>query len=282
MPDNLFVNINGQVTSSSQAVLTADNRSFRYGDGIFETIRFANGKIQFLKRHVARLLNSLSILRIDAPENYTEEYFRAEIDKLIEKNKVEKGARIRLTIFRKEGGYYTSHIDEPSFLIECEPIPESHYNLNAKGYSIDIFPDYKKPINKLSNIKSNNALLHVLAGVYRKQNDLDDCIILNQNFGIAEGISANLFAVKNGVLYTPPITDGCVDGIMRRHIIEVARFHRISVYEVSLQMNVLLNSDELFLTNVISGVRWIGAYKAKRFYNNMAKHIIDKLNESLE
>ena len=282
MADNLFVNINGNVLSSSNAVLSSDNRSFRYGDGIFETIRFANGKIQFLKKHLKRIHSSLEILKIDCPDNYTEEYFREQIQKLVAANKVEKGARIRLTIFRKEGGYYTPHIDEPGYLIECEPIDEAYYNLNSKGYSIDIFPDYKKPINKLSNIKSNNALLHVLAGVYRKQNDLDDCVILNQNFGIAEGISANLFAVKNGVLYTPPIADGCVDGIMRRHIIEVARYHRISVYEVSLQMNVLLNSDELFLTNVISGVRWIGAYKAKRFYNNMAKLIIDKLNESLE
>lgn len=282
MADNLFVNINGNIQSSASAVLSADNRSFRYGDGIFETIRFANGKVQFLAKHVNRMRTSLEILKIDCPEGYTEAYFRAEINKLVEKNKVEKGARIRLTVFRKEGGYYTPHIDEPHFLIECEPIEESFYNLNPKGYSIDIFPDYKKPINKLSNVKSNNALLHVLAGVYRKQNDLDDCIILNQNFGIAEGISSNIFAVKNGVLYTPPIVDGCVDGIMRRHIIEVARAHRISVYEVSLQMNVLLNSDELFLTNVISGVRWVGAYKAKRFYNNMAKLIIDKLNESLE
>jgi branched-chain amino acid aminotransferase len=282
MADNLFVNVNGNVLSSDSAVLSADNRSFRYGDGIFETIRFANGKVQFLGRHVQRIHDSLAILRIDVPSHYTEDYFRSEISKLVGSNKVEKGARIRLTIFRKEGGYYTPHIDEPNFLIECEPIEEAHYNLNPKGYSIDIYPDYKKPINKLSNVKSNNALMNVLAGVYRKQNDLDDCVILNQNFGIAECISSNIFAVKNGVLYTPPIMDGCVDGIMRKHLIEVARSHRISVYEVSLQMNVLLNSDEIFLTNVISGVRWVGAYKAKRFYNNMAKLIIDKLNESLD
>jgi aminodeoxychorismate lyase len=282
MADNLFVNVNGNVLSSASAVLSADNRSFRYGDGIFETIRFANGRIQFLDKHVKRMHDSLSILKIDAPSGFTEDYFRTEIAKLVTSNKVEKGARVRLTVFRKEGGYYTPHIDEPSFLIECEPIEEAFYNLNPKGYSIDIYPDYKKPINKLSNVKSNNALMNVLAGVYRKQNDLDDCVILNQNFGIAECISSNIFAVKNGVLYTPPIMDGCVDGIMRKHIIEVARTNRISVYEVSLQMNVLLNSDEIFLTNVISGVRWVGAYKAKRFYNNMAKLIIDKLNESLE
>jgi aminodeoxychorismate lyase len=282
MADNLFVNVNGNVLSSAQAVLSADNRSFRYGDGIFETIRFANGKIQFLNKHLHRIHESLAILKIDIPSNYTEEYFRTEITRLVTQNKVEKGARIRLTIFRKEGGYYTPHIDEPSFMIECEPIEEAFYNLNPKGYSIDIYPDYKKSINKLSSVKSNNALLNVLAGVYRKQNDLDDCVILNQNFGIAECISSNIFAVKNGVLYTPPIMDGCVDGIMRKHLIEVAKANRISVYEVSLQMNVLLNSDEIFLTNVISGVRWVGAYKAKRFYNNMAKLIIDKLNESLE
>jgi branched-chain amino acid aminotransferase len=278
----LYINHNGEITAAANAVITADNRSFRYGDGIFETIRYANGKAQLLNRHIERLHQSMEILRIEIPKNYTADFFRKEIEKLTQKNKVEKGARVRLTVYRKEGGYYTSLVDEPLFLIECEPIDESVYNLNAKGYAIDIFQDYKKPINRLSNIKSNNALIYILAAAYKKANDLDDCIILNQNLQIIESISSNIFAVKNGVLYTPPIIDGCVEGVMRQRVIEVAKANRISVYEVNLQMNVLLHSDEIFLTNAISGVRWVGSYRAKIFGNQMAKAIIDKLNESLE
>ena len=281
MSAELFLNINGEIKASGIPVIYADNRSFRYGDGIFETIRFANGKIQFLDLHLKRMRSSMQVLKMDFPEHYTEEYFRAEITKLIKENKVDKGARIRLTVFRKEGGYYTPIFDEPNYIIECEPIEEAHYNLNAKGLNVDIFSDYKKPISKLSNIKSNNSLLYILASVFKKQNDLDDCIILNQNLSIAETITSNFFAVKNGVLYTPPISEGCVDGVMRKQIIQVARNNRISVYEVPLQMSVLLNSNELLLTNAISGIRWIDTYKAKKFLNNMAQHLVEKLNESL-
>jgi branched-chain amino acid aminotransferase len=281
MSQSLFVSLNGEILPANQPLFAASNRSFRYGDGLFETIRFANSKVQFLEKHMARLTSSMELLKINKPAHYTEDFFRKEITGLIEKNQVSRGARIRLTVYRKDGGFYTPECEDPLYIIECEPIEESHYNLNARGHAVDIYPDYKKQIHRLSNIKCNSSLMHVLAAVYKKQNELDDCIILNQNFSIAEAISSNIFAVKNGVLYTPPIVDGCVEGIMRNHIIDVARKHRISVYEVSLAMNVLLNSDELFLTNVINGICWVSGYKTKRFYNTMSKMLVEKLNESL-
>ncbi|MCC7301957.1 MAG: aminotransferase class IV family protein [Bacteroidia bacterium] len=276
------VNYNGNLLSADSPVLRADNRSFRYGDGVFETIRHANGKPQFLAHHVARLKSSLEVLHISFPPALEESSLRSMIVELSARNAVERGGRIRLTVFRKEGGYYTPDSNEGCFLLECDPIDESNYNLNPAGLVVDIFPDFKKQVNKLSSIKSNNAQVPVLAALYKKQNELDDCIILNSNFSIAEAINANVFAVKNGVLYTPPIADGCVDGIMRKQVIHVAKQNRISVYEVSLAMNVLLNSDELFLTNVVSGISWISAYKAKRFTNTMSKMLVEKLNESLE
>lgn len=282
MASVLHVNFNGTLVPASEPVLKADNRSFRYGDGVFETIRHANGKPQFLAHHVERLRNSLEVLNIRFPEALQVNPLLKMLGELAAKNGIDRGGRMRLTVFRQDGGYYTPETNEAGFLIECDPIDESLYNLNAAGLVVDIFPDYKKPVNRLSNIKSNNAQLPVLAAIYKKENELDDCIILNTNFSIAEAINANVFAVKNGVLYTPPVVDGCVDGIMRKQIIHVARQNRISVYEVSLAMNVLLNSDELFLTNVVSGLSWISAYKAKRFTNTMSKQLVDKLNESLE
>ncbi len=282
MSSGLFVNLNGTILPATEPLFLPDNRSFRYGDGIFETIRYAQGKVQFLPHHIERLKSSLEVLHINYPAQFTLEFLRSSMEDLIKRNNVTKGARIRLTVYRKEGGYYTPASNEARWLMECDPIDESLYNLNAAGLVIDIFPDYKKQINKLSSIKSNNGQLSVLAAIYKQQNELDDCIILNTGFSIAEATSANVFAVKNGVLYTPPIVDGCVDGIMRKQVIAVARQNRISVYEVSLAMNVLLNSDELFLTNVVSGLSWISAYKAKRFTNTMSKQLVEKLNESLE
>ncbi len=282
MPVENFLNFNGNLFPDTENIFGPANRSFRYGDGVFETLRYANGKVQFLNDHYARLVEGMKALRLLPPAEFSVAYFKEKIEELIVRNGITRGARIRLTVFRKDGGYYTPVTNEVSWLIECYPIDESMYNLNAKGLTVDIYPDYKKPIHKLSSIKSNSSQLYVLAAVYKKENNLDDCIILNTNFSIAEGISSNIFAVKNGVLYTPPIADGCVNGIMRSKIIDVARKNRISVYEVSLAMNVLLNSDELFLTNVVSGISWISTYKTKEFGNTLAQQLVESLNENLD
>lgn len=282
MLDTFYVDINGTVIESQEAFLSLNNRSFRYGDGVFETIRYANGKIQLLDKHIERLKQAMKLLGFEKNTRLTENNLRQQILKLIEKNKIEdRGARIRLTVYRKDGGFYTPVSNECEFVIECAPLDNASYALNKNGLTIDIFQEYRKSIDKLSNMKSCNALLYVLASVFAKNNQLDDAIMLNKNLTITESSNANIFAVKNGVLYTPPLSDGCIDGVMRSHIIELARRQKISVYEVSLAMNVLLNSDELFLTNAISGIKWIGAYKTKRFYNNMSKILIEKLNETI-
>ncbi len=281
MSDNLFISHNGELLPAAAPRITAGNRSFRYGDGLFETIRIARGSIQFLNHHVQRLIISMRTLKLDVPSNFTENYFRERITELAQKNNVSKGARVRLTVFRNEGGFYTPRVNSCSYVIECEPIEDELYTLNLKGYTVEIFQEHRKQINKLANLKTNNALLNVLAGVHRLHNNLDDCIILNQNMNIVESISSNIFAAKGGVLYTPHLTEGCVDGIMRRVIIDVAKQNRIAVYEISVAQNVLLASDELFLTNAISGIRWVAAYKSKRFSNEMSKLLLAKLNENL-
>jgi branched-chain amino acid aminotransferase len=118
-----------------------------------------------------------------------------------------------------------------------------------------------------------------MAGIFKMQHGLDECILVNDKGAITEAISSNIFAVKNGVLYTSPISDGCIDGVMRKKIIEIAEANRIAVYELSIMQNVLLGADELFLTNAINGIRWVVAYKQKRYFNNTAKKLLEKLNE---
>lgn len=274
-----FINHNGVICSDSSPVVTIHNRSFRYGDGLFESIRIANHHPQFLKEHLMRLNTGLQLLKMKAPVLLTEDFLSDAIKEIAKKNNVGPGARVRLTVYRKDGGLYTPETDETEFLIEAETLEDGHYVLNSKGYSIDLYSELKKQQNVLSNIKSANSLLYVMASINRKLLGLDECLLLNDKHYIIEGISSNIFAVKNGVLYTPPISDGCVEGVMRKKIIEVAQANRIAVYEISIMQNVLLGADELFLTNAVHGIRWIVAYKQKRYFNNTSKKLIDKLNE---
>jgi len=274
-----FIYLDGKYIPESDPVFHIQNRAFRYGDSIFETMRIVNGRLCFWPDHFKRLKKGAALLGYEIDEQFSEENISDAIRTLFDKNEIKSDARVRLTVFRKDGGYYSPETNNISMALEVEPMTEEGYALNVKGLTVDIFSDYKKIRNSLSAIKNGNSIIYVLAGVYKTKNNLDDCILVNDNGNIIEAINSNIFAVKNGVLYTPPIEDGCVNGVMRSQVLKIAEQSRIAVYEIELKMNVLLNSDEVFFTNAVSGIRWVGAYKAKRYFNNSAKFFIEKLNQ---
>ena len=141
-----------------------------------------------------------------------------------------------------------------------------------------MYSDYKKSCQQLSNIKSGNALIYVLAGLYAKKNHFDDCLILNEHGRIAEAISSNVFIVKGETLYTPPLSEGCVDGVMRKVVIEKANENNIHVNEKAITQNEIQNADEVFLTNAINGITSIKLFQSKTFSTNFTsklKSIID-------
>ncbi|MBA3970673.1 MAG: aminotransferase class IV [Bacteroidetes bacterium] len=274
-----YVNHNGKFVLADEPVLAVNNRSFRYGDALFETIRVANYNPQFLKDHLERLYNGMKVLKMEMNPLFSEVFFEHAILELAQKNDIASDARVRLTVYRNAGGFYTPSTNDVSFVVEAYPMEEKGYILNSKGYTVDLFTEFKKAQNVLSSIKSANSAIYVMAGIHKIQNELDECLLLNDKHHIIEGISSNLFAVKNGVLYTPPVADGCVNGVMRKKIIEIAQANKIAVYEISVMQNVLLGADELFLTNTINGIRWVVAYKQKRYFNDTAKKLTDILNE---
>jgi branched-chain amino acid aminotransferase len=275
----LYINHNGIFMEADKPVIKVSNRSFRYGDALFETIRIANKKPMFVKEHFQRLQKGVYVLKMQLNPNFNETFLEKIILELAEKNAIQSDARCRLTIYRNDGGMYAPEENTASFILEINPLEEQNYLLNSKGYAIDLFNDFRKPQNALSSIKSANSIVYVMAGIHKKQQQLDECILLNDKSHIIETISSNIFAVKNGVLYTPPVSDGCVDGVMRKKIIEIAQTNKIAVYEISIMQNVLLGADELFLTNTIQGIRWVVAYKQKRYFNNTSKKLTDELNK---
>ncbi len=274
-----FINHNGNFVEANEPVVKANNRAFCYGDALFETIRIANFKPQFLKEHLQRLYTGMSVLKMEANPLFNEAFFEHAILELAQKNGITSDGRVRLTVYRNEGGFYAPADNSVSYLLEVSAIEEKGYTLNPRGYTVDLFTEMKKPQSALSSIKSANSIIYVVAGIYKNQHALNDCILVNDKGSITEAISSNVFAVKNGVLYTSPVSDGCVDGVMRKKIIEIAEANRIAVYELSIMQSVLLGADELFLTNAINGIRWVVAYKQKRYFNNTSRKLTDKLNE---
>jgi branched-subunit amino acid aminotransferase/4-amino-4-deoxychorismate lyase len=269
---------NGHVISLYEPAISFSNRAFRYGDSVFESIRYTNGKIMFLADHVKRIKLSMTTLRMNVPAEFTTSNIEQLILHLLEQNNIKQDARIRLTVFRNEGGFYTPDTNDISFLIESEALETSGYQLNQKGLWVDVYAEIKKQINKISNIKTGSALLYVMAGITKTSLKLDDCLLVNDNGNIIESISSNIFVVKNGTLYTSPISDGCVDGVMRKQILDIAAQNKILTFEQTLTVHTLTNGDEVFLTNAIKGIQWVGQFKNKFYTNQKSVFFTEKLN----
>lgn len=282
MAAHLFVSYNGQYFPDSEFIFSSSNRSFRYGDGLFETMKMVNGKALFFKDHYQRLISGMKYLKMVADKTgFSEQSLLKEIIALSEKNKTSKSCVVRLQVFRNSEGKYTPEKNDCSFIIETEPTKNASYILNDKGLKISLFDEEVKQVGHLSNIKTSNSLIYILAGIYKTENKFDDVLILNNKGTIAEAVSSNIFIVKNNEFITPPIIDGCIDGVMRKQIINILKSHKKKIVESSLTTEHLLKADELFITNSINGVTWVGAFKSKRYFNNQSKWLNEVLNSMI-
>jgi branched-chain amino acid aminotransferase len=276
-----FVLFNGEMRASDEPLFTAHNRSFRYGDGLFESMRMIGGKLCFGQRHLKRLMSGVQLLQLHLPEQFVHISLEEWCKKLAEKNQISGSARLRLSVFRNDGGYYHPVTNAASWIIEMWPMEENSYVLNQNGMSVELYQDIRKPINKLSNLKTSNAEMYILAALYAQKMNVNDSVLINQNGNVIEATGSSLFAVKNGVLYTSPLSEGCVNGVMRGVIMELAQENRIAVYEVPLPLSVLLNSDEIFLTNAVRGIMWVGTYKAKKYTSQTTVKLHELLNQKV-
>ena len=271
---------NGEFFPSNQPILSINNRSFRYGDGLFESIRVVNGEVYNFEAHFSRLIEGMKVFRIDIPEYFTHDYFDNQIKSLLQHNGIHHGGRVKLTIYRKgEVASYYSETSEPGFIIEAESFPSNEFVLSAEGIDIDVFNEITKPLNKYASFKTTNAFFYVAAIHAAKEKGLGDHLLINDKMNIIESTNSNFFIASNGVLYTPPLSSGCVGGTMRMKVINLALSNNIKVYESPITAGHLLSCDEIILTNAIQGVKWVRSYKTKRFFHKMADLLVQLLNE---
>ncbi len=279
-----YISYNGQIIAAKEFGITINNRSFQYGDGLFETMHAVGSQVQFFYEHLERLVESMKVLKMEVPVRFTIDTLglQKEISKLLTKNKIFKGGRIRLSVFRRAGGLYTPKTSEVSYIVQALPLEQTYYELNTKGYIIDIYDEIPKPVNILSGIKTTSSLLYVMAGIYKKEKKLDECLLINETGNIVEGMSSNIFLIKEENIYTPPLRSGCLNGIMRKKVIELAKSEGFTVFdEVPIKLPDIMAADELFFTNAINGIRWVMGFKQRRYFNKITKILSQKLNEKV-
>ncbi len=265
-----MVNFNGALIEKESFRISANNRGFAYGDSLFETIRIDQGEICFLEDHYFRLMASMRMIRMEIPMSMTYEYLEKQILNLIKLIGADSVSKVKCTVYRKEGGLYTPKTNQIEFLIEAF----DDIVVKKSFYEIDIYKDHYVNSGLLSTLKSSNRLLNVVASIYAKDNDLDACVLINEDKKIVETTNANIFLVKDKTIRTPKLLDGCIKGVARKKIIEIIEKDKLyELVEESISPFDLQRSDEVFVTNAIMGVQSVTKFRKKIFGTELGEKI---------
>jgi len=275
----MMINFNGKILDESDQL--SNNRGFLYGDAVFETLKIVNNKILFWEDHYFRLMSSMRIIRLDIPETYTPEFFKKNIIKIHQEKSLTGNSRVRITVFRYSSGKYRPDSNTSSFIISSEEVKESNYILNNGDYKVDLFKDFYLDNQLISSIKSNNKIINIVASIYSNENGLKNCILLNKDKMVVEFINSNIFTVNQGKIYTPKLSSGCLNGVMRKNLINILRLNSFEIFEEDISTFDLTKSDEIFGTNIIQGLFSVTNYRNKYYSNSISLKILNLLNNHI-
>lgn len=277
-----MINFNGNLIAKNINIYNPNNRGYKYGDALFETLKIVDNNILFWEDHYFRLMASMRILRMDIPMHFTMEFFEAEILKTLSANQL-TNARVRLNIDRGEGGKYLPLQNTTiNFSIVAEVIDNEIYTLSNSIYEVDLYKDFFVAEGLLSGLKTNNKIINTIGSIYAKENLLQNCLLLNTKKNVVEALNGNLFLVSGNTIKTPPLEDGCLRGIMRKQVLQMLlKDVNIIVEETSISPFELQKADELFITNVITGIQPITKYRKKNYRTNFAESLVAKLNAQI-
>ena len=276
-----MINFNGLIVSNDTNILTR-NRAFLYGDAVFETVKIMDSKVLFLEDHYFRLMSSMRVIRMEIPMNFTMEYLEEQILTLAKSKNMAISSRARITVYRNDGGYYLPQDNTVSFLISVESLDTAFYSIDKKDYVVDLYTDFYISKQLLSSIKTTNKIINITASIFANENGLDNCLLLNDSKNVIEALQGNFFMLKGNVLTTPPVSEGCLNGVMRKQILALARkIENLEVVEEVISPFDLQKADELFITNVIKGIQPITKYRKKEFTTDLASKLVRNLNDTL-
>ncbi len=270
-----YLNFNGKVFTSDKLLISPNNRSFRYGDGCFETLKMVKGKIVLEAYHFERLFKSVQAMQFNKASYFISDLFKEEIIELAKKNIHKKSARIRITISRGNGGLYDTENHNPNYLIQTWDLNSSTNKLNENGLVMEVYTKAKKICDDFSHIKSNNFLCYAMGALWAKENKFNEAVILNPYNNVADTTTSNLFMVKDGVIKTPAITEGCIGGVTRKYLLKCIKDEGMPFEETSISIDDLLQASEVFLTNTVYGIRWVKEI-GKSNYTNQLSTVLHK------
>lgn len=242
------------------------NRAFKYGDGVFETMKVVNAKVPFLEFHLNRLKSSCAYLDIDVSWK--------EISQLINKAiETKSNGVLRFQVYRSGESFFELGKQAEYYYDWKDANPA--YSLNPEGINLGLYIENYKATSLLYNLKSANYLLYIKALQYAQDKGLDDVLIVNGYGNIVEALTSNIVLVKDDKMYTPDLASGCVDGVM----LKVLNSLGYSIHSKPFNFQEVIDADAVFLTNAVKGVQWVSSFNGleKPCWSHNQK-MIDKLN----
>lgn len=273
---NHFFHFNGELLPAGTAIITAESRGLRYGDGLFETIKVVNGSMPLFALHMERLQQGLSVLQMKLPALYTSDYMAESIIDLCSRNNNLQAARVRITVFRGNGTLYTTDSQYASVLIQADPLTDTYLALNETGFNIDVYTEVQKSCDILCNLKSNNYLPYVMAALHAQKQQMNDCLVLNTHGRICDATIANIFWIQHDSIFTPPLSEGCVAGVMRKYLLTELPKAGYTVQEKLCATEEMWAAEEVFLTNALYGIRWVHQFGTKLYSNQLITRLYDQ------
>jgi len=245
---------NSEFINEQDLVIKSSNRAFNYGDGFFETIKIINSKPVNYPAHYARFSLACEVLKLKHKETISS--LLSDINNLTNKNKLINGS-VKVHVSRKEGGrYQPKSLGCEIIIISCSG---SAFKQNIP-LSLCVFTDEVKSMGRLSNIKSVNASVSVLGAIHAKELGFENAILTNIKGNCIEATNSSLFIVKDNVIYTPPLSDGCIDGTMRAWVL-----NNYKIIKKSLSLIDIKKADEVFITNAINGITSVNRVEETSF-----------------
>lgn len=265
---------NGEFFPAAAPLLSAQNRGYKWGDGVFETMKVFQGRLLLESFHFERLFASLQLIGIEKGDAFTQNNLVALVLELCQLNNCSHHARIRLAVFRTED-------NTAGYTIEAVPLAEEVSQWQADGLTLALYPFARKSMDAFANLKSANFLPYVLAQRYAEEKAADDALVINAQNRLCDSSRANLFLVKGKNIYTPALHEGCVNGVMRRVVIEEAKKlgYRVHLHEVEEEL--LMAADEVFLTNAIQIIRWVACYKNAHYSYTHTRQVFEAVRATI-
>lgn len=245
---NQWIFLDNNFVRKEDAVVSVYDHGFLYGDGVFEGIRVYNGNVFKLKEHIKRLLESAHSIMLELP--YTKEELTTIIVDTVRKNQL-RNAYLRVVVSRGVGnlGLDPKNCSNSRLIVIAEALTLFSKEAYTRGLKVGSVPSRRNRPDVLSpQVKSLNYLNNILVRLEANQAGFDEAIMLNDQGYVTEGSADNIFVIKDGIIKTPPVYLGALEGITRNAIIDLARENGYTMIETPFTRHDVYVADEVFLT----------------------------------